>query len=195
MLAAPSALYHCTIHHCTTITCSTHRCSVLLAAAYCLLISQNRSPAAGTSSKAAAAACPADSETGPSPAAACGLPAAQQQVNHRVVRRLDQHEAWGAPLAASPAKGSAAWAAAGSAVKPPKGDGLLGTGLSLFSPVKKQRVPLFSEGSGIHIGASPAKPEPTDLPGAKLASIEQGRQRVCCMRACFGVTRRLWAGL
>ncbi|WIA09263.1 hypothetical protein OEZ85_008671 [Tetradesmus obliquus] len=128
---------------------------------------------AGTSAKAAAAACPADSaETGPSPAAACGLQAAGQQVNHRVVRRLDTHEAWGGPLAAaSPAKGgSNTWAAAaaGSAVKPPKGDGLLGSGLSLFSPVKKQRVPLFSEGSGIHIGASPAKPEQAELPGCTL---------------------------
>lgn len=128
---------------------------------------------AGTSAKVAAAACPADSaETGPSPAAACGLQAAAQQVNHRVVRRLDTHEAWGGPLAAaSPAKGgSNTWAAAaaGSAVKPPKGNGLLGSGLSLFSPVKKQRVPLFSEGSGIHIGASPAKPEQAELPGCTL---------------------------
>jgi hypothetical protein len=140
---------------------------------------------AGTSSKAAAAACPADSETGPSPAAACGLQAAQQ-VNHRVVRRLDQHEAWGAPLPASPAKGSAAWAAAGSAVKPPKGDSLLGTGLSLFSPVKKQRVPLFSEGSGIHIGASPAKPEAADLPGVIWSNL----QRISSAdRSCLGCLR------
>lgn len=37
----------------------------------------------------------------------------------------------------------------------------------MFSPVKKQRVPRFDEGS-ITIGASPAKPEPTDLPGEDL---------------------------
>jgi hypothetical protein len=141
----------------------------------CLLTSATRwLHAAGASSQAVAAACPADSETGPSPAAACGLQAAQQ-VNHRVVRRLDQHEAWGAPLPASPAKGSAAWGAAGSAAKPPKGDGLLGTGLSLFSPVKKQRVPLFSEGSGIHIGASPAKPASEELPG-----VYQWQELICC---------------
>lgn len=75
-------------------------------------------------------------------------------VHHRVVRRLDQHEAWGATRA-SPSKPPLA---GDTSVKREALAGS-GTGFSLFSPVKKQRVPLFNETSSIKVGATPSKPD------------------------------------
>jgi hypothetical protein len=70
------------------------------------------------------------------------------------VRRLDQHEAWGTSRA-SPNKlrrgADSSTAREGVAAN--------GTGLSMFSPVKKQRVPLFNETATINVGATPSKPE------------------------------------
>lgn len=85
----------------------------------------------------------------PGSSPACGLQQQVQQVHHRVVRRLDQHEAWGASSKSSPRKQHPA---------PRPKEGTLGVGFSLFSPVKKQPVPLFNEGSNVTVGVSPAKP-------------------------------------
>lgn len=85
-------------------------------------------------------------DLGPSPA--CGLQQEMQQVHHRVVRRLDQHEAWGNSSRSSPSK-------RGQARRDK--DGSVGVGFSLFSPVKKQPVPLFNQSSNIRVGVSPAK--------------------------------------
>lgn len=72
---------------------------------------------------------------------------------HRVVRRLDQHEAW-ATSRGSPNKQHGRVADGSS-----KRDGLVasGTSFSLFSPVKKQRVPRFNETSTIKVGPTPSK--------------------------------------
>lgn len=104
----------------------------------------------------------ADAETGPSPAAACGVnpPLSQGQVHHRVVRRLDQHEAWGTSRASPNKHGRGP-----DSSTTREGVAASGTGLSMFSPVKKQRVPLFNETSTIKVGATPSKP---DAPGEML---------------------------
>eukprot|EP00775_Hariotina_reticulata_P010348 gene10348-10505_t len=107
----------------------------------------------------AAAAAAVDIEPGPSPA--CRL---QQSVaavhHHRVVRRLDQHEAWGACPAGS--KGAAGGVGSKAGGGSGEFDGPRSIGFSLFSPVKKQRVPLFDESSTINVGVSPAKPPEPD---------------------------------
>lgn len=79
-----------------------------------------------------------------------------------MVRRLDQHEAWGTARS-SPnkhARSGSGGEGAGAGGKQGLADS--GTGFSLFSPVKKQRVPLFNETSTIRVGATPSKP---DAPG------------------------------
>ncbi len=75
-----------------------------------------------------------------------------------MVRRLDQHEAWGGSRASPSKQGRPP---AGDSSTTPKREGLTGsgTGFSLFSPVKKQRVPLFNEASSIKVGATPSKPD------------------------------------
>lgn len=102
----------------------------------------------------------ADAETGPSPAAPCGVPPSGGNAHHRVVRRLDQHEAWGGTRA-SPSKHPYP----GDSTTKREGLAGSGTGFSLFSPVKKQRVPLFNDASSIKVGATPSKP---DGPGERV---------------------------
>lgn len=106
-----------------------------------------------------------DGETGPSPAAACGVNPPLSQVHHRVVRRLDQHEAWGTSRASPSKQGRGADSSSSSKRE---GQAAGGTGLSMFSPVKKQRVPLFNESSTIKVGATPSKP---DAPGERRACL------------------------
>lgn len=102
--------------------------------------------------------CGADNDPGPSPAAAIGLVPPLGGPHHRVVRRLDQHEAWGASRT-SPSKKHER-----SSTKGQQGVVGSGSGFSLFSPVKKQRVPLFNEGAAtIQVGVSPAKPDGAEL--------------------------------
>lgn len=113
-----------------------------------------------------------DAETGPSPAAACGVVPPVGHVHHRVVRRLDQHEAWGATRA-SPSKPPLA---GDSSVKREALAGS-GTGFSLFSPVKKQRVPLFNETSSIKVGATPSKSDAQGRQG-RAVHMRAGCQRL-----------------
>lgn len=126
-----------------------------------------RCPAGGGSAERPSAVA-ADAETGPSPAAACGVNPPGSQVHHRVVRRLDQHEAWGISRA-SPSKHARA---ADSSVKR-EGVAASGTGFSMFSPVKKQRVPLFNETSTIKVGPTPSK---LSAPGEPFHQ--------CCRQPC-----------
>lgn len=110
-------------------------------------VTRSSSQHTGHSGEQQTAAVGASDDHGPSPA--CGLQQPVQQVSHRVVRRLDQHEAWGASSNPSPSKPITA-----QRVK----EGSLAIGFSLFSPVKKQPVPLFNESvNNIGVGASPAK--------------------------------------
>lgn len=117
---------------------------------------------AGGGSAERPSAAVTDAETGPSPAAACGVNPPLSQVHHRVVRRLDQHEAWGTSRASPSKQGRGA-----DSSSKREGQAAGGTGLSMFSPVKKQRVPLFNESSTIKVGATPSKP---DAPGERRAS-------------------------
>lgn len=119
---------------------------------------------AGGGSAERPSAAVTDAETGPSPAAACGVNPPLSQVHHRVVRRLDQHEAWGTSRASPSKQGRGADSSSSSKRE---GQAAGGTGLSMFSPVKKQRVPLFNESSTIKVGATPSKP---DAPGERRAS-------------------------
>lgn len=89
-----------------------------------------------------------DTEAGPSPA--CRLQQPVHQLHHRVVRRLDQHEAWGTSTRPSPSKMRSPRKARQTPV---------GIGFSLFSPVKKQPVPLFDDStSNLNVGYTPRKP-------------------------------------
>jgi len=136
-------------------------------AQWCLLV-----PAAGAPcalSKQDHLAASLDSEPGPSPA--YRLQQSVAAVHHRVVRRLDQHEAWGACPAGAKGAGGV-----GSKAVSSECDGPRCTGFSLFSPVKKQRVPLFDESGTINVGVSPARPhEPGEDPAWEL---QQGGGRL-----------------
>lgn len=143
----------------------------------CVVYILSPCPAGGSAEPSSLGGC-GDAETGPSPAAACGVPPSGSQSAHRVVRRLDQHEAWGGSRA-SPSKQQGRPADATTT----KHEGLSasGAGFSLFSPVKKQRVPLFSEASSIKVGATPSKP---DAPGMSML-LKPGRWEGFAMGSSF----------
>jgi hypothetical protein len=110
--------------------------------------------------------------------------------HHRVVRRLDQHEAWGTATAAGAVGAGVLPALGGSPAAAAAGRG---AGADLVSPPKRARVPLFCNGparsSSAAAGSSPPRPV-----GVRLEFDGLGPGRASAGAAGGGTAPALSAG-